>query len=246
MSARPRRLGTAVGAVITKLIPFRLLSVLGAIFIRVLNGSLRARHVHPEHVEQTPQYILAFWHAHLLLMLHSRFRKPIAVMSSLSKDGEIIARVYRWYGVETARGSSSRGGTAAIRELIRFARNGRNIVFTPDGPKGPARLAKSGVVYAARATGLPIVPMAFTAKRQKLLSSWDRMVVPYPFSRAIYLYGEPIHVPRDGNEEEWRAKIEQALNDLANEAERDLDQLWLRGAKGRGTARTMPDSRREQ
>src|SRR5262249_36566486 len=112
------------------------------------------------------QYIIAFWHAHLLLMLHSRYRRPVTVMISQSKDGEYIARVFDYYGVESARGSSTRGGSSALREMIRAARAGKNIVFTPDGPKGPARVAKDGVVVAAQATGLAIVPVAFAAKKK--------------------------------------------------------------------------------
>ena len=144
----------------------KLLSFLGYLFLRALHATLRVRHVRAENIEGTPQYVLAFWHAHLLLMLHSRYRRPITVMISQSKDGEYIARVFDWYGVESARGSSTRGGSAALREMIRAARAGRNIVFTPDGPKGPARVAKDGLIVAAQATGLPIVPVAFAAKKK--------------------------------------------------------------------------------
>ena len=142
------------------------LSLLASLFIRALHATLRVRHVDVEHIAGTPQYILAFWHSHLLLMLHARYRRPISVMISRSKDGEYIARVFDWYGVGSARGSSTRGGGMALRELIREARAGKNIVFTPDGPKGPPRVGKPGVVFAAQMTGLPILPMAFAAKKK--------------------------------------------------------------------------------
>jgi lysophospholipid acyltransferase (LPLAT)-like uncharacterized protein len=144
----------------------KLLSLLSTFFIRALHATLRVKHVRAENLENAPQHILAFWHAHLLLMLHSRWRGPMSVMISRSKDGEYIARVFQWYDVHAARGSSTRGGGAALRELLREARKGRNLAFTPDGPKGPARIAKEGVVYAAQATGLPIVPIAFAAKKK--------------------------------------------------------------------------------
>ena len=144
----------------------KFVSLVASLFIRALYATLRVKHIRVENIEQTPQYILAFWHSHLLLMLHSRYRKPIAVMISRSKDGEYIARVFDWYGVDAARGSSTRGGGAALRELLREARAGKNLVFTPDGPKGPARIAKDGVVYAAKMSGLPIVPIAFAAKKK--------------------------------------------------------------------------------
>jgi lysophospholipid acyltransferase (LPLAT)-like uncharacterized protein len=197
---------------------------LGYVVIRTLAATLRKKHVHPEHLEHQPQYIIVFWHAHLLLMLHSRFRRPIVVMSSQHRDAEYIVRVYERYGVECVRGSSTRGGTAALRGFIQKAKNGRTLVFTPDGPKGPARIVKEGVIAAARMTGLPLVPVAFAAKRKKLLGSWDRMVIPYPFSKALYLYGEPLVVPRDADAEEWRLKLEQTLNALAEDAERMVNQ----------------------
>lgn len=202
----------------------KLVSFLASLFIRTLHATLRVQHVHAENIENTPQYILAFWHAHLLLMLHSKFRRPISVISSLSKDGEYIARVFDWYGVDCVRGSSTRGGGAAFREQIRRARAGMNIAFTPDGPTGPARIAKDGVVLAAQLSGLPIVPIAFAARNKKLLRSWDRMIVPYPFTRALFLYGQPIVVPRDADIHEWRQRLETNMNELADEAERRVHE----------------------
>jgi lysophospholipid acyltransferase (LPLAT)-like uncharacterized protein len=196
----------------------KLLSFIASLFIRALCGTLRVRHVHVENIEKTPQYILAFWHSQILPMLHSRYRTPITVILSRSKDGEHMARVFDWYGAKSARGSSTRGGSAALRQVIRDARAGNNIAVTPDGPKGPPRVLKDGVVYTAQMTGLPIVLSAFAARKKWLLRSWDRMVVPRPFSRAIYLYSEPIVVPRDGDVEQWRAEIERRMNALADEA----------------------------
>jgi lysophospholipid acyltransferase (LPLAT)-like uncharacterized protein len=144
----------------------KFVAFISSLFIRLLYATLRIRHVHRENLDTQPQYLLAFWHAHLLMMLHSAYRRPIVVMISRSKDGEYIARVFDHYGVESARGSSTRGGSSALREMIRAARDGKNIVFTPDGPKGPPRVAKDGVIFAAQATGLPIVPVAFAAQKK--------------------------------------------------------------------------------
>jgi lysophospholipid acyltransferase (LPLAT)-like uncharacterized protein len=144
----------------------KLLSLLASLLIRGLRATIRIRHVRAENLTSVPQYIIAFWHSHLLLMLHSKYRRPITVIISQSKDGEYIARVFDWYGVDSARGSSTRGGGAALRDMIRHARDGKNLAFTPDGPKGRARIAKDGVIWAARATGLPIVPIAFAAKKK--------------------------------------------------------------------------------
>ncbi|HVR39144.1 MAG TPA: lysophospholipid acyltransferase family protein [Thermoanaerobaculia bacterium] len=195
-------------------------------FIKLLHATLRVRHVRASNLKNTPQHILAFWHEDVLLSLQSLWRKPTTAMISRSKDGEIVSRVLHLYGAETARGSSTRGGEIAVREVLRDVRAGKNIAVTPDGPKGPRRIVKEGVVFIAQLTALPIVPFYFTAKRKKRLRSWDQQIFPIPFSKAIYIYGEPIAVPRDGNVEEWRLKIEQAMNALAEEAERDFDILW--------------------
>jgi hypothetical protein len=144
----------------------KFIAFIASLFMRSLHASLRMRHVHAEHLIETPQSIIAFWHCHLLLMLHTKWHGQATVMISQSKDGEYIARVFKWYGVEAVRGSSTRGGAKALRELIREARAGKNIVFTPDGPKGPPRVVKDGLVAAAKATGLPIVPIAFAAKKK--------------------------------------------------------------------------------
>src|SRR2546430_2800552 len=139
-------------------------SLLSSWIVRGLHATLRVRHVNAENLTTQKQSIIAFWQAHLLLMLHSKFGRPIVVLISRSKDGEYMARVFDHYGVESARGSSTRGGPAALRDLIRAARAGKNIVFTPDGPKGPNRIAKEGIVMAAQAPRLPIVPIALSPK----------------------------------------------------------------------------------
>lgn len=202
----------------------KLLSFLGYLFIRALHATLRVRHVRAENIETTPRYIVAFWHENVLLSLHSRWRKPTTAMISRSKDGEIVAGVLEHYGADTARGSSTRGGDIALREVLRDIRDGRNIAFTPDGPKGPPRIVKEGMVYVAKMTGLPIVPFHYAAKSKKRLRSWDRMIVPMPFTKVVFVYGQPMVVPRDGDVEEWRLIIEKEMNDLADEAEAEVNR----------------------
>jgi lysophospholipid acyltransferase (LPLAT)-like uncharacterized protein len=199
----------------------KLIPPLVYMFVRTLSSTLRVRHVHPEHIEGTPQYIIAFWHRHMLPLLgRSRWKRPIAVMTSASKDGDISTATLVLFGIESSRGSSTRGGSKALRGMLRAARAGRNIVFTPDGPRGPAGVVKDGVIFTAQAAGLPIVPMGFAAKKYKRLNSWDRMVIPMPFSKGVIVYGEPMAVPRDGDIEEWRLKLERTLDELSEEAER--------------------------
>jgi lysophospholipid acyltransferase (LPLAT)-like uncharacterized protein len=203
----------------------KLLSLLIYTFVRILSSTLRVRHVHPERIDATSRYILAFWHRQMLALLgRSRWRPPVAVMTSRSKDGDISSAVLALFGIVSARGSSTRGGSTALREILRMARAGKNIVFTPDGPRGPAGVVKDGVIFAAQASRLPIMPMAFAAKKFKQLRSWDRMIIPFPFSKGVIVYGELIVVPRHGHLEEWRLKLEETLNELSEEAERMVNE----------------------
>jgi lysophospholipid acyltransferase (LPLAT)-like uncharacterized protein len=198
-----------------------IMSWIASWLVRALTATLRVRHVHPEHLDNTPQYILAFWHRQLLPLLgKSRWRGPITVMSSQSKDGQFSTATLGRFGIESVSGSSTRGGSAAVRGILRVARAGRSIVFTPDGPRGPAGVVKDGVIFTARASQLPIVPLAFALQKYKELRSWDRMMIPVPFSKGVCMYGEPMIVPRDGDTEQWRLKLERTLNELSEEAER--------------------------
>jgi len=144
----------------------KLLSLLGYLFLRALHATLRVRHVNAENLTASPRYIIAFWHRHILLSLHTKWRRPTTAIISRSKDGEIVSGVLRLYGAETARGSSTRGGDSALREILRAIRAGNNIAFTPDGPKGPPCVVKDGVIYVAKMSGLPVVPFAFAAKKK--------------------------------------------------------------------------------
>jgi lysophospholipid acyltransferase (LPLAT)-like uncharacterized protein len=142
---------------------------LAAVFIRGLRGTLRIRHSGSEGVERLRsvgrRYILAFWHAHLLMMVYARYPLPVVAMISSHRDGELIARTIEKFGASTARGSTTRGGGAALREMIRNAR-GSTLAITPDGPKGPRHVAQRGVVQVAQATGKPIIPIAFIAQKK--------------------------------------------------------------------------------
>jgi lysophospholipid acyltransferase (LPLAT)-like uncharacterized protein len=167
--------------------------------------------------------ILAFWHAQQL-MIPSGYRGTGAhVLISQHGDGEIIARIIARFGHQAVRGSSTRGGAGALRALIKLGRAGKDLVVTPDGPKGPRQVAKLGVIQLAKATGLPIVPLAFACSTKQRFSSWDHFMVPYPFSRGLFLYGKPMFVSPEGDDlalEADRLLLETELNRLTDEAER--------------------------
>lgn len=202
-------------------------------FMRLLHALVRVRHVHAERIEQLNRsgrpYLLSFWHRYLLLMVFSRHRKPIVVMISQHKDGEYIARTMERFGVSAARGSSSRGGGAALREMVECAGRGENIAITPDGPRGPALVAQPGVVLAAERTGCPVLPVAVISDRKWVLRSWDGFEIPKPLARVMFVYGTPIEVPAgiEGEAiEQWRTSIEGEMRALTGDAERDFESLW--------------------
>lgn len=142
----------------------------------------------------------AFWHAHLIPIAGFCVDLNAVVMVSRSRDGELIARAVERTPLSTVRGSSSRGGREALDELIDAVRGGRPGAFACDGPKGPPREVKMGVVVAAKRTGAPIIPIAFAAARALRLRSWDRTVIPVPGTRAAFAFGDPIPVPPDASD----------------------------------------------
>jgi lysophospholipid acyltransferase (LPLAT)-like uncharacterized protein len=155
---------------------------IGAAIIRVLGRSMRVESRGQEHVDALYRdgrnIILTFWHAQQLMIPIGYRGTGAHVLISQHQDGEIIARVIARFGHQAVRGSSTRGGMAALRELIRLGRSGHDVVVTPDGPKGPAQIVKLGVIQLARASRLPIVPLAFACSKKNFLragiGSWSR------------------------------------------------------------------------
>jgi lysophospholipid acyltransferase (LPLAT)-like uncharacterized protein len=164
--------------------------------------------------------IYAFWHGRLFPLVYSHRRRGIAVLISRHRDGEWIARVIEALGFRTARGSSTRGGGTGALEMLALAERGALLAITPDGPRGPARQVKPGLVWLAARTGWPVVPVATAASRAWVFRSWDRFRVPQPFARVQIAYGEPIHVRLDeAGEEDWRRRIEAAIDALTRTAD---------------------------
>jgi hypothetical protein len=202
------------------------LAAIAAGVIRLLRRSLRASHAGDATLRAWERdgrrFILAFWHRHLLLMPYAYRGPGISVLVSRSRDGELIARTVERFGIKTARGSSSRGGAAGLRGLLRQARAGLDIAFTPDGPRGPRGVVQPGVLLAAAATGWPIVPVAWAARPSRRLGSWDRKVVPLPLGRVRFVYGEPLWVERGADLEPAAAVLRSRLDAAEAAAERDV------------------------
>mgnify|MGYP001126130148 CR=1 FL=1 len=190
-------------------------------YIRVLRATMRLEYRGREHLEAARRdpggFILAFWHSRFVMMPYAYPGERITVLSSSHRDSELLARILVRFGFDLSKGSSTRGGAAGLLDIVRKVRRGYDVGITPDGPKGPRRRVKPGLVATARLTGLPIVPVTFSAAPARRLRSWDRTLLPRPFARGIFVYGEPVRVPRDaGDEDRERAR---------RRVEEDLDRL---------------------
>ncbi|MGA2193129.1 MAG: lysophospholipid acyltransferase family protein [Nitrospirota bacterium] len=145
--------------------------LLGAVCLRLLKMSVDYKVLNPEQVPAPGQRVIfSFWHNRILMSPFIKRAEPATVMVSRHKDGELISRTVRHLGINSSRGSTTRGGMAALKEIIRLARQGHSIAFTPDGPRGPRYIAQPGVIQAAKATGLPILPLTYGALKKKPLN----------------------------------------------------------------------------
>ena len=143
-------------------------------------------------------------------------------MASQSRDGELLAQILARCGYNTVRASSSKGATAGFLQLITIMEQGYDTVIAVDGPRGLREQVKSGVVLLAQKTGATIIPITASAKRYKHLSSWDRYLIPFPFSQAVAVIGNPITIPPDATHDQlgsYRLQVEQELNLITKEAD---------------------------
>lgn len=207
---------------------FNVAPPLAHVYIRLLHGTMRIRLLGAEALDAARRdpgkYILCFWHSRFVLMPYCYPGPRIVVLSSNHRDAEALVRILRMFGIEQARGSSTEGGSAGMRQILRKVHEGCDVGLTPDGPRGPRRRVKPGVVAVARLTGLPIIAVTFSSSPSRRLRTWDGTLLPRFFSRGIFVYGDPIVVPRDADDrlqEEKRLALEGELDritDLADDA----------------------------
>lgn len=199
--------------------------------VRALGLTLRWRTEGLEHLDAVRtsghQPVMAFWHGRILPATYYFRNQQIVVITSENFDGEWIARIIERFGYGTARGSTTRGGRRALRQLMRDLRAGRAVGFTLDGPRGPARRAQPGAVWLAAATGNPVVPFHLEASAHWTLKSWDQTQIPRPFSTVALVVGEPLYVPA--------AARESGQGEACAELERRLAQLEVRAAEMLGS-----------
>ncbi len=213
----------------------RLAAAAAAGYLRLVHRTTRWRQEMPEEtralLDSGAPFIAAFWHGRMVMMRAAWPRRPreLHMLISEHADGQLIAAGMARLGFATIAGSSRRGGAAALREMARRLRGGDAVGITPDGPKGPRMRAKAGAVAAARAGGVPIVPISGAASRRRLLGTWDRFCLVLPFGRGLLLWGAPIAAEaagdkaggdKTGGDEAVRLTLERELNRLTAEADR--------------------------
>ena len=210
---------------------FRVVSFLVYWWARIVARTLRLRVVNEGPVTALQQagkgVILVTWHGRTLLPI-TRFRnRGYWAIISTSRDGEYQNQIFRRFGFQTVRGSTSaRGAVQAALTMTRHLKAGATLAFTPDGPRGPNRQVQIGAIFLAQKSGCPIIPAGISAAPRKLASAWDRYLIPYPFARAVWIYGEPIIIPPEAKSEAeqsaWADRVGDAINALEAQAEREV------------------------
>ncbi len=208
---------------------------IGLAFIKTISSTYKKKIVRPE-IELN---ILKRGHVPIYASWHQRFfpgitffatRRPISIMISQSRDGELIAKIGHLLGYHAIRGSSSRGGRKALYEICEMARQGYKIGHIVDGPRGPFGIVKPGLVKIAQYSEMPILPTIISSEQKWVFSSWDRFMIPKPFSRIIIRFGDEIYVPKNlksSDFEEKRLSIERTLKELSAET----DGIWTHPEK---------------
>jgi len=169
-------------------------------------------------------FIVAFWHGRLLMMPPAWHQlTSFHMLISAHRDGRIIAGAMTYFGIDTIAGSTSRGGSSALRAMLKQLKEGGCVGITPDGPRGPAMTVSVGTVNIARLARVPIVPLTYATSRRRLLATWDRFHLALPFGRGVYLWGEPIEIAGeldDAELERARRLLETRMVEMVRDADR--------------------------
>lgn len=192
------------------------------LWMRTIRWDVHNEDRYRRHTDNGRPVILMLWHGRLLPLAWVHRHQRVAVLASRSADGEYIVRLLQHWGIGAVRGSSSSGGDIAFREMVRTIRAGTSIAITPDGPRGPRERIKPGVVQLAQMTGAPIVPLAAAATHAWWFESWDRFLVPRPFSRVVADYEESVTIARDADAQALARvteQLEEALHSLMRRVE---------------------------
>lgn len=213
----------------------RIVAFVASLVIRLWIGTTRVRMVsvdgqkHPADPLKT-RHIYGVWHEACLAPISTR-GPAVQILVSQHADGELIAQVAQWLGIGAVRGSSTRGGAEALLQMMRFGEKPAHLLITPDGPRGPRRKLKPGIVMVAGQTGMSVVPVGVGFSSAWRAGSWDRFAVPRPFSVLFGVFGEPVFIPSGLDRagiDQFALQIEAEMVRLTELAE-DWGERWRRG-----------------
>lgn len=193
--------------------------------IRIAHYDLGTDPARPEYDRHS---VYTFWHEFIGVILPRWGHTPLSILSSQHRDGEWVGQIAESLGLNVVRGSSTRGGASAIRQLKKEAQE-TSLVLTPDGPRGPRRQMALGPIFLASRMEMPLIPLGVGLENAWRLNTWDRFGIPKPFSRVRMVFGPRIHIPRKARREELesiRVKVERLMNDLS-----DLAEDWAKSGK---------------
>ncbi len=188
-------------------------------FVGIFTKFIYKKNKTAQKLDDTQQVIYAFWHnQQSFLLFPYRKKGKISVLVSMSSDGEYIASSLPKFNMKATRGSSTRGGFAALRGLIEDSKKGYNPALTPDGPRGPIYKASPGIIYLARKTHLPIIPAGVDCSNKFHVNSWDKFQIPLPFGRCAIVYGEPVYFEAKQDAQALCDILTERLNKATKEA----------------------------
>ncbi len=202
----------------------RLLGVLVFFAISMWRGTLRISIVGEEHRrairEKGRKPLHAIWHQRMVGGILAHRGEGYVTMASRSRDGEIIATFLKHWGFVAARGSSTRGGDVGSIEFLEALKAAPGGALTPDGPRGPARKCKRGVAVLAEQGQALVLPSSSSSTRPRFLNSWDRFLLPLPFSRCVVVFGPAVERGEGESEEAFLARVDAAIDAATDDADR--------------------------
>ena len=201
---------------------------IGAKYIKFVSFTTKWSFINKKYVEnlwkKNEAFILCFWHGRLLMMpLSWNKKKKINVLISTHSDGQLLSKTVKHFNIETITGSSSKGGSEAIRNIIKSLKSGISIGMTPDRPRGPRMKVNSAIIKIASLTGHKIVPLSYSVKKKFFLNSWDKFLVALPFGKGCFVWGKPIKIKKNISTNEdlkLSKRLENNLLKLTKKADR--------------------------
>jgi lysophospholipid acyltransferase (LPLAT)-like uncharacterized protein len=192
--------------------------------IKILSWTMQFEEINPEiprqFWEKDIPVIGAFWHGRLLMMPIIYKGKNLSFLVSAHRDGQVVGKALKRFGFHAILGSTTRKGFSGFKQMVKAQRS--DIAIVPDGPRGPRHQVQIGVIELAKRTGRAVVPLTFSASKRRIFNTWDQFLLPYPLSKGVFIWGEPIYVDQHADRthlEEKRILLENRLKELTEKAD---------------------------